>query len=302
MISYKPFISVIILSYNNESFIAEAVESTLLQDYCEYEIIISDDCSSDNSVGNIREVISKAHDLHVRLNINEINLGIAGNLNRAMRLCKGEIITVCGGDDISLPNRLSRVAENFKDKKTKLIYSDYHVINDRGDLVERHLEAPPNNESLLGFILNEGANIFGASASWRVELFDLYGDLNSRLRFEDRVIASRALMEGGITCLREPLILYRVHNSSVTNSIKSMSNVVAYLTTLHDMYEVYTNIYNDTLKTNRSLWLIKLVVIRKLVLLKTYIDYIESKSEMRILLIIKALMLFGNPVKIIGLK
>ena len=120
-----PLISVWVVTYNHESYIAETLDSIIGQkhiDLSNMEIIISDDCSSDSTASIIRRYISKYPKL-ITLNVNDVNLGITRNFNVALRLCRGDFIAFLGGDDLMLPTRLSSQLAWFRANPAGVICS-----------------------------------------------------------------------------------------------------------------------------------------------------------------------------------
>ncbi len=92
-------VSVYILTYFHEKYISQAIDSVLSQQTkYSYEIVISDDCSRDGTADILREYEQKYPD-KIRVNINEQNIGIAGNIYKARSMCHGRYITVLAGDD-----------------------------------------------------------------------------------------------------------------------------------------------------------------------------------------------------------
>ena len=94
--------SVLIPVYNGAPFIKEAVESILNQSFTDFELILLNDASPDNS----EEIIKTFKDARIRYYRNEKNLGISASRNKLMTLARGEYLIVMDDDDISLPNRL----------------------------------------------------------------------------------------------------------------------------------------------------------------------------------------------------
>src|ERR1041385_1276597 len=103
---HRPLLSFVVSCYNQEAFIREAVNGALAQTYSPLEIVISDDCSKDRTFAIAQETVASYKGPHlVQLNRNDRNLGIGGNVNRAMDFCHGELILLADGDDVSLPAR-----------------------------------------------------------------------------------------------------------------------------------------------------------------------------------------------------
>ncbi len=100
----RSLVSFVLLSYNQEQFIREAVRSAFAQTYEPLEIIISDDCSPDRTFEFIKDEVDVYQGPHkVILNRNEKNLGIAGNLNQAFQLAHGQFFVMAAVYDISIP-------------------------------------------------------------------------------------------------------------------------------------------------------------------------------------------------------
>lgn len=95
-------VSVLMPVYNVGNYVRAAIKSILNQSYTDFEFIIIDDASTDNTVQEIR----KFKDSRIRLFINKVNKGLAANLNEGFRLSKGEYIVIMDGDDISYPQRI----------------------------------------------------------------------------------------------------------------------------------------------------------------------------------------------------
>lgn len=99
-----PTVSVLIPVYNAEAYLAESIRSILNQTFSDFELILLDDASTDNSV----EIIKSFTDKRIRFCQNEQNLGISGSRNRLMDLARGKYLAVMDNDDISLPQRLEK--------------------------------------------------------------------------------------------------------------------------------------------------------------------------------------------------
>ena len=103
---YDILVSVCVISYNSSKFITETLDSIKAQTYPSLELIISDDCSTDNTISVCKEWIRKNSDRFVRTQIVELkrNKGVANNINHAIAATRGEWLKTIAGDDILLPN------------------------------------------------------------------------------------------------------------------------------------------------------------------------------------------------------
>lgn len=143
-----PLVSVLIPAFNVSRYIEEAVESIRVQTYKNIEIIIIDDCSSDNTF-NICEKLSK-QDSRIKISKNDVNSGIAITLNKALDLSVGEYIVRMDADDISIPNRIEKLFNTLIDNdKLDLVGSDVITIDEDGNNigVSNLIE---NNDDLIG--------------------------------------------------------------------------------------------------------------------------------------------------------
>jgi glycosyltransferase involved in cell wall biosynthesis len=100
----KPLVSVLMPVYNSENYVEEAIKSILTQSYSNFEFIIIDDASTDNSV----QIIRSLRDERIKLITKPQNTGYTVSLNMGLAICKGKYIARMDSDDISLPLRLEK--------------------------------------------------------------------------------------------------------------------------------------------------------------------------------------------------
>ena len=101
----QPLVSVPVITYNSSKFVLETLESIKAQTYQNIELIISDDCSTDNTVDLCRKWVEENKKRFNRTQIitSEINMGVSANLNRAEVACQGNWVKFLDGDDLLLP-------------------------------------------------------------------------------------------------------------------------------------------------------------------------------------------------------
>ena len=217
----------ILLSYNQEHFIREAIEGALSQTYSPLEIIFSDDCSTDSSFEIFREAAASYKGPHrIILNRNKDNMGMGGHLNNAMELANGEMIVVAAGDDVSLPERVSRIREAYElsDRKAKSIFSNTLEIDEEG----RILDVPeyiPRKVRMYhpDELIYEDTILTGCSHAWSREVFKVFGPLSVPVVCEDIVIPFRSILLGEIIYLDERLVKHRRHGQNVWNYNRGVS-------------------------------------------------------------------------------
>jgi teichuronic acid biosynthesis glycosyltransferase TuaG len=129
----SPLVSIITPLYNAETFIEETILSVQHQTYQNWEMIIVDDCSYDQSLFIIEQYQQK--DQRIILIKNQKNLGVASSRNRAIKRAKGKYIALLDADDLWLPQKLTQQVELMESKKVLMSYSSYHTITAQGDKI-----------------------------------------------------------------------------------------------------------------------------------------------------------------------
>ncbi len=208
----RPLVSILLIAYNQVSVVADAVAGVLAQTYSPLEILISDDCSQDDTFSAIEAAVRDYRGPHrLVLNRNERNLGISGHLSQLARMSHGELLVVAAGDDVSVPERCDRLVTcwNALGRRVDLIASDL-VEFDNADPQAGRI-APTDLGSYAGF--DDWARgrpwLVGAAHAWSRRLFDRFGDMLPGAMAEDQIMTFRAVMTGGAYSLREPLVRYR---------------------------------------------------------------------------------------------
>ena len=129
----EPSVSLIMLTYNQSAYVAGAVESALAQEGAPIEIVITDDCSRDDTFAIIEKTVAGYAGPHkVIVNRNPEKLGLAGNIDMAHRLSSGDILIAAAGDDMSLPQRANRIRAAFGTHQPSLLCSYADVIGPDG--------------------------------------------------------------------------------------------------------------------------------------------------------------------------
>lgn len=116
-------ISIIMPSYNTESYIADSIRSVIAQTYQNWELIIVDDCSTDRTI----EIIETFDDPRIILLKNKTNSGAALSRNYALREAKGEWIAFLDSDDLWLPDKLEKQLEFMKSHGYAFTFTDYRI-------------------------------------------------------------------------------------------------------------------------------------------------------------------------------
>jgi len=140
-----PLVSVFLITYNQEDFIESAIQSVLDQDYENLEIVIGDDCSTDNTWRVVQEYQKKFPEKIIAFR-NQRTLGITGNSNEVLRRCRGKYIAYLGGDDLFLPGKITAQAAVMEgDPNIVLCYHDVEVFNSEDNRTLRYWNQGPHS-------------------------------------------------------------------------------------------------------------------------------------------------------------
>lgn len=220
MIDDKVTVTFFLITYNQEKYIHEAVESAFSQTYSPLEIVISDDCSKDGTFRIIEKMAAEYKGPHrIVINRNKENLGLIRHINRITELSSGELIICAAGDDISLPHRTERVVQKYveSNRKASLIHSAVYLIDNEGN--ELDMRVPPVISQ--GMKIEEmavcGALIIGAANAFTRKIEEKFGPIQYDKCFEDLVIGFRSALLGGFEYISEPLVRYR-HEAGISSN------------------------------------------------------------------------------------
>lgn len=221
----RPLVTFLLLAYNQEKYIEEAIEGALSQTYFPLEIIVSDDCSTDRTYELAQEVIktySGPHTVSVRRS--ERNLGIGKHLNELHALANGELIVLGAADDVSLPERVDELVTCWlaSDKQYDSLWSSVWLIDETGHKIGMQGSAV-SNDSIEDQILRFVPSVLGCAHAVTKRLYDRFGRLNDEIVYEDRALAFRSLISGGHGCVEKPLVKYRVHSDSISHQFRAQS-------------------------------------------------------------------------------
>ena len=165
--SPQPLISICIPAYNNGDFVAATLQSVLDQTFGDFEIIITDDKSTDGTLS----VVKGFNDRRIRLIQNEVNLGMGNNWNKVLSLATGKYVKLLCADDLLYRECLARQVHAFEDPANagvSLAVCGSEVINSNNDLVlSRNPRFPAgrvSGQTLIRKCVRWGTNLIGEPA------------------------------------------------------------------------------------------------------------------------------------------
>jgi glycosyltransferase involved in cell wall biosynthesis len=224
-------ISVALAAYNGALYIGEQLDSILDNLTADDEIVISDDGSSDGTVGIIEEYRKK--DDRIRL-LKGPGEGVIANFEHAISECRGEYIFLADQDDLWMPDKVEKVMGLFTDPKVHLVIHDAKVMN--ADFSQTLMESFfAYRNSKPGVWNNLIKNRYmGCCMAFRRELIPKILPIPRDIPMHDQWIGLLSDYYGKSVFLQEPLLYYRRHDRAVSdfehNSIMVM---------LHNRLQIY---------------------------------------------------------------
>ncbi len=230
--SNQPLISIAVCTYNGENHLIEQLESLIHQTYQNLEIIIVDDCSTDNTYQILKSYQHQYPNIFCFENAE--NIGYNKNFEKALLLCNGSFIAISDQDDIWELNKIEELYNHIGDNW--LIYSNSALIDEKGREIKKDLFLQENQVlDYKGILLS---NYITGHTMMLKKSFVLSLPPLPKIGYYDWYIGMIALYEKKVTFLNSKLTKYRIHQNSVTNKLNKSNN------NDHKFYEVIVNQLN----------------------------------------------------------
>ena len=240
--------------YNGSRYLQESVESILNQTFTDFEFIIIDDGSTDNT----REILTKYADQDQRIKLfkNEENIGLTKSLNKGLRLARGEYIARQDADDVSLPKRFEKqVALLDNHLEVVLVSCNVEVINPEGKTVAEHQQAC-DSKFIAWYLLFSNYIAGHSQVMFRCKpVIDSGGYCEARRYSQDYELWCRLIEIGDIVILPEALQKQRLHNNSVSAQRGSQQRTLSLSQSKHNLEQLIAEELNlEQVKDLRRFW------------------------------------------------
>lgn len=224
-----PLVSICVITYNSSKTVLATLESIKNQSYQNVELIISDDCSPDNTVEVVRQWLEQNKSRFVRTELVTVekNTGVTGNVNRGLKMCEGKYVKDIAGDDALLPNYVQECVGYLETHpEIFVLFTKVKFIDALGQEVIRtdvnydyfNLTAKEQFE----YILNYGVpSIPTPSIIYKQEVFSKFGYFDERIPMWEDGPMYFTLTQNDIKLylLDKVLLLNGVLTTSLSNSI-----------------------------------------------------------------------------------
>ncbi len=207
-----PKVSIVLPTYNGSAFITEAIDSILNQTYSDFELIIVNDCSTDNTLQLCQDYAQK--DKRIKLISNSTNLKLPASLNVGFSYAIGEYFTWTSDDNYYKDNAIEKMVKVLdSEKNTDLVSFNFDFIKEDGSEDKSSESLYPNRQAWhLAFLCNVGACFM-----YRKAIANKVGDYDTTLFCaEDYEYWCRIASQGNIRYCSESLYYYRNNSKSLT--------------------------------------------------------------------------------------
>jgi glycosyltransferase involved in cell wall biosynthesis len=208
-----PKVSVCIPTFNRAHFLADAIASALAQTYSDFELVVSDNASTDNTA----EVLARFRDPRMRVQRNATNIGLLGNFIRCFELARGAYAVILGSDDYWEPTLLAKLVPVLDENPRVLLAQSGGInVSPERQLLRTHIlpleRVTPGLEYFRRIMMDELPDGFLSSTLFRMTAVRLAGGFDARLpNTQDFALVARLALEGDFGFVAEPLVYARKH-------------------------------------------------------------------------------------------
>jgi teichuronic acid biosynthesis glycosyltransferase TuaG len=196
-------------AYNAEPFIEEAIASVIAQTVADWELIVIDDCSTDDTVQIVSAFVRQ--DPRIQLLTNASNMGVAKTRNRGLDLCRGQYVALLDSDDYWKPRFLEKMLERAEQTGADIIYCSYELVDEQGKKVCNDFIVPPETtfeESIVRSVILPSASLITSDVATESRF-------PTNMYHEDIALWFQILRDGGKACgVTDVLAAYRQREGS----------------------------------------------------------------------------------------
>lgn len=218
MSNNEALVSIVMPAYNCEKYVVEAINSILAQTYRNWELLVLDDGSKDNTLRIIEEFSQK--DSRIKALPNGKNMGVSATRNRGIELASGEWIAFLDSDDMWKPEKLEKQFEIVEKEAAEFLFTGASYINEVGEPYKGIFEVPEK----ITYKKLRNQNVISCSSVLVKKKYFENIKMEKDEMHEDYAVWLR-ILKLGVTAfgVNEPLLIYRIsRNSKSGNKMKTV--------------------------------------------------------------------------------
>ncbi|WP_293997904.1 glycosyltransferase family 2 protein [Sphaerotilus sp.] len=222
--SPAPLVTIVFLAYQQIQWVRASAEACLAQRGGPYEILLSDDHSTDGTFEALQAVAAAYRGPHqVSVRQSATNLGIGQHYNDLVRLARGELLVTMAADDFSTPDRVERLLAAWEStgRRADLVASHVLDMDPQGQLHGVLRVDDLGQWTSLAQWAEKRPYIIGATHAFTRRLMEQVGPLDPQVFYEDQIMVFRAIAMGGAVTVDAPLVHYRRGGTSMKPAFES---------------------------------------------------------------------------------
>jgi glycosyltransferase involved in cell wall biosynthesis len=270
----QPLVSIALCTYNGEKYLKDQLDSIINQTYKNIEIIVVDDCSSDNTSSILSEYQSRYSQLHVF--INTTNLGYNKNFEKAITLCSGEYIAVSDQDDIWVNHKIETMMKNWKTNTVLMHHAAKSFNSSSLPILSISTEFDYSKLNKKHIIIS--SFVQGCTVLFHSSLKTIIFPFNKTILY-DWWIGFCAFYSGEVQFLHQNLIYHRKHDNSAHYSLKRSRLEIKRELVKHIKYFINSGLLsNNDLKFAQNALRAYSELLKKKFSLKTFLFNMKHRS------------------------
>lgn len=277
-----PLVSILLNCYNADQFIFKAIDSVLRQSYTNWELIIWDDGSTDNTL----KILEKYKDKRIHIFKNKKNIGLGKSRIQATKNLKGDLVSIIDADDVFHPNKIYKQVEAFnKNEKISICGTWTKIFDNENNL--SHIFASNLDDAQLKKRLKFKNSLPHSSVMYKRALAEKVGWYSDKLEFaQDYDLTIKLINNGSLCVVKEFLTFIYQPNSNMSKS-QSLKRIA-----IEENIYISKKIINAGNLEKKEIYILKIIID----IYKIKLNLLDLKKNFFISLINLTKIILKNPL------